>query len=315
MMVLVGGYILDLILGDPQGFPHPVRFIGGLINRLEKLLYTDDQPKKLLLKGGLLTLLVVSITCFITFSIIRLATLLHPGAGMIISIILAYTILATKSLHKESEKVLIPLRNNDLPEARKYLSYIVSRDTSHLQEEEIIRGTVETVAENISDGIIAPLFYLFLGGAPLAMAYKAINTLDSMVGYKNDKYLYFGRASARLDDIANYIPARLTAVFIVLSSYLLGKMGSHSLKIALRDGRNHNSPNSGYPEAAVAGALGIQLGGDNQYFGKILHKPIIGDAIQSLQQKHLTETYQLMYMSSAVGVITFLLLGQTLEVL
>jgi len=207
------------------------------------------------------------------------------------------------------------LKNNDLPEARKYLSYIVSRDTSHLQEGEIIRGTVETVAENISDGIIAPLFYLFLGGVPLAMAYKAINTLDSMVGYKNDKYLYFGRVSARLDDVVNYIPARLTVVFVVLSSYIVGKMGSRSLKIALRDGRNHNSPNSGYPEAAVAGALGIQLGGDNQYFGKIVHKPIIGDALHPLQQRHLTETYQLMYTASAIGVIVFFLIGRVLEVL
>ncbi len=305
MMVLLGGYLLDLLLGDPQGFPHPVRYIGGLINYLEKFLYIRKEPNKLLLAGGCLTTMVVLISYFVTYGIIKLMTLLHPLLGIMISVILAYTILATRSLHKESEKVLIQLKNNNITEARRYLSYIVSRDTTQLNEREIVRGTVETIGENISDGIIAPLFYLLLGGVPLAMAYKAINTLDSMVGYKNEKYLYFGRASAKLDDLVNYIPARLTVIFITMAAIIIGKNGVQSFKTALKDGRNHNSPNSGFPEASVAGALGIQLGGNNQYFGKIVEKPTIGIDINPLKQEHILETINLMYATSAVAVIIF----------
>ncbi|WP_026477750.1 adenosylcobinamide-phosphate synthase CbiB [Alkaliphilus transvaalensis] len=308
MEILIGGYILDLIFGDPQGFPHPVRYIGSLISFLEKKLYSDKSNKTLLLGGTGLTLAVVVTTYLITYSLIALMKILHPLAGTIVSIILAYTVLATKCLHKESEKVLIHLKNQDLLGARKYLSYIVSRDTSQLEEKEIVRGTVETVSENISDGIIAPLFYLFLGGVPLAMAYKAINTLDSMVGYKNDRYLYFGRVSAKLDDVVNYIPARLTVIFIAIGALILGKDSNRSFKIALKDGRNHNSPNSGYPEAAVAGALGIQLGGDNFYFGKVVHKPTIGDPTYPLESKHILETIKLMYAASALALLFFLIL-------
>ncbi|MDD2481572.1 MAG: adenosylcobinamide-phosphate synthase CbiB [Lutispora sp.] len=298
--------IADFIFGDPYSFPHPVRFIGSYINIFEKMvkkMCKSDTALKL--AGILLTISTVFLSYVIVWGIIRLAFYLGQGVGYFISILIMYTCLAGRCLDKEGTKIMAALESKDVKRARKLLSYIVGRDTDNLDESEIARAVIETVAENTSDGIIAPLFYMFLGGAPLAMAYKAINTLDSMVGYKNDKYMYFGWASARLDDIANYIPARLSALFMIIGSFLLGMDYMNSYRIVLRDGRNHISPNSGYPEAAAAGALGIRLGGGNYYFGKIVAKPTIGDKLKTLETGNIKQMAMLMYGSQCTALAIF----------
>lgn len=305
MEIIIGAFLLDLLLGDPQGFPHPVRAIGWLIGSLDKGLNRQRAPHHKLVLGGLMTVTVVAVTFFATKGIILVSKEIHPWIGKAVTLILAYTVLATKSLHKESEKVLKALRENNLEKARKELSYLVSRDTGSLEEPEIVRGTLETVAENISDGVIAPLFYLFLGGVPLAMAYKAVNTLDSMVGYRNERYLYFGRVAARLDDVANYLPARLSALMIALAALMLGLKPREALVSALRDGRKHNSPNSGYPEAAAAGALSIQLGGINYYFNQPVVKPVIGTGSDSLTRDHIQQMIRLLYAAALVTMVFF----------
>lgn len=303
MSVIIGGFLLDLIFGDPHGFPHPVRLMGWVIAALDKLLNKKQKPMTKIALGGLMVVLVVSFTLLITYGILLIASLIHPYVNTMVGIFLAYTILATKSLHKESEKVLKALEQNNLPEARKMLSYLVSRDTTELEEYDIVRGTIETISENISDGVIAPLFYLMIGGVPLAMAYKAINTMDSMVGYKNEKYLYFGRIPARLDDLVNYIPARVSAILIALAAALLRLKGYAALTTALKDGRKHDSPNSGYPEAAAAGALSIQLGGENRYFNRIVMKPTIGVPKEPLTRVHISRMIQLLYGTATITVV------------
>lgn len=309
MKILLGAYLLDLVLGDPQGYPHPIRFIGNLISYLEKkLLNLEKDNQQQLLMGALLTSIVVLSSYIITFFIIRFSFVLNSYIGFFVSVILGYTVLATKSLDRETRKVYNQLENAGIQDARRALSYIVGRETKDLEEEEIVRATVETIGENISDGIIAPMFYFFLGGVPLAMAYKAINTLDSMVGYKNNKYLYFGRFSAILDDIVNYIPARLTAIFIVIAAMFRGKDYKRAIKTVKEDRKNHESPNAGYPESAVAGALKIQLGGMSKYFGKEIHKPTIGEALETLSSEHILKTIDLMYWTSMVAILFFSIL-------
>ena len=219
--------------------------------------------------------------------------------------ILIYTTLATKCLKDEAVKIYKVLKTGDLEKSRIQLSYIVGRDTTNLSEKEIVRATVETVAENTVDGIIAPLFYGFIGGAPLAMAYKAINTLDSTVGYKNDKYYYLGYASAKIDDIANYIPARLGVILLSLGSLFVGFNFKNALKIGIRDRKNHKSPNCAFSEGAVAGALGIQLGGTNVYFGKEVYKPTIGDKNREIEIEDIVRTNKIMYSSSIISIIIF----------
>ncbi|KAB3532900.1 cobalamin biosynthesis protein CobD [Alkaliphilus pronyensis] len=306
MLVLLGAYIIDIFAGDPEDFPHPVRLIGKLIAKIEYFLYSEDNKEKQLLMGMITTILVVAISYIITFFVVYASYLVHEGWGTLISIVIAYTTLATKSLGQEGKKIYTTLNTGDITKARKQLSYIVSRDTHDLSQEEIVRGTVETISENISDGIIAPIFYLAIGGPPLAMAYKAINTLDSMVGYKNKRYIYFGRASAKLDDIVNYIPARLSVVFISIGSFLMGYGFTKAMKLAILQGRNHSSPNSGFPEAAVAGALMIQLGGASRYFGEVIHKPTIGVNKNPLKPKVILQTTKLMYIASFVGLLFFM---------
>ncbi|SHJ86889.1 adenosylcobinamide-phosphate synthase [Caminicella sporogenes DSM 14501] len=297
---------MDLIFGDPYWLFHPIKFIGMLIKRLEKLLRKIFKKREKI--GGIvLALSTIGLVYFITYSILSMARALNPLLENVVKTFMVFQILATKSLDVESRKVYYPLKEGNLLRARKFLSYIVGRDTENLSKREIIRATVETIAENISDGIIAPLFYIFLGGAALGMTYKAVNTLDSMVGYKNDKYIDFGWASARIDDIVNYIPARITSIFIVIASAVLGFNYKKSFKILIRDGRNHSSPNAGYPEAAVAGALGIQLGGTNVYFGKPVYKPTIGDEKKSLEVEDIDKTIRIMYLTSFVGICIFAL--------
>lgn len=303
MEIIFIGYCLDLILGDPYLIPHPIRFIGKGISKFEEILRRIfKQDKKLRLAGVLLALGIITSTYIITFLILLIFKSINSSLAMAAQAFMIFQILATNSLAKESRKVYYPLKERKLPEARKFLSYIVGRDTASLQEKEITRATVETVAENISDGIIAPLLYIFIGGAPLGMAYKAVNTLDSMVGYKNDRYKELGWASAKIDDIANFLPARLTGLLIILSTIFLRYDKKNSIKILLRDRKNHSSPNAGYPEAAVAGSLGIQLGGTNIYFGEPVYKPTIGDNLRDIEIKDINRTIRIMYVTSFLGI-------------
>lgn len=306
MELIFIGYFLDLLFGDPYWIPHPIRFIGKGIKNLEGLLRNYfDEGKKAKVGGVILAAAIITSTYSITFAILKTLEIYSGLFAGVVEAFMIFQILATKSLSKESRKVYYPLKDGDILKARKFVGYIVGRDTNYLDEGGITRATVETVAENISDGIIAPLIYIFIGGAPLGMAYKAINTLDSMVGYKNEKYKYFGWASAKIDDLANFIPARVTAILIILASMLLRYDYKSSIKITLRDRKNHSSPNCGYPEAAVAGALNVQLGGTNIYFGKSVFKPTIGDRIRNLEFEDINRTIRIMYVSSFLGVCIF----------
>lgn len=291
--IIPAAALLDWLLGDPRWFPHPVVFIGRLITLLEK------QIRRLLrseLLGGLVLLVsTVGITVVMAAVLLTAAYSVHGAVGFAVAVLLSWSCLAARSLHQESALVAKALASGDLAAARQYLSFIVGRDTAELTEAEVWRGAVETVAENTADGVIAPLLFLMLGGPVLGLAYKAVNTLDSMVGYKNERYLLFGRASARFDDFANWLPARLTGLLLVLAAPLAGLSGSGAWQIMRRDGRNHSSPNSGIPEAAAAGALGVQLGGTNFYFGKPVVKPTIGEPLQTLAATTWQGAVRLMY--------------------
>ena len=305
LLSIYTGYALDLIIGDPYSFPHPVRYIGKLISIVEKQIRKiTSSDKGLKIAGFFLWFIVVGATFGITTLVLQLFKF-NKLAYFIVNTILIYTTLATKCLKDESVKIYKVLKTGDLEKSRIQLSYIVGRDTKNLNEKEIVRATVETVAENTVDGIIAPLFYGFIGGAPLAMAYKAVNTLDSTVGYKNDKYYYLGFASAKIDDIANYIPARLGVILLPLGSLFTGFNFKDALKIGIRDRKNHKSPNCAFSEGAVAGALGIQLGGTNVYFGKEVYKPTIGDKTREIEIEDIVRTTKIMYSSSIISIIIF----------
>ena len=305
LLSIYTGYALDLIIGDPYSFPHPVRYIGKLISIVEKQIRKiTSSDKGLKIAGFFLWFIVVGATFGITTLVLQLFKF-NKLAYFIVNTILIYTTLATKCLKDESVKIYKVLKTGDLEKSRIQLSYIVGRDTKNLNEKEIVRATVETVAENTVDGIIAPLFYGFIGGAPLAMSYKAVNTLDSTVGYKNDKYYYLGFASAKIDDIANYIPARLGVILLSLGSLFAGFNFRNALKIGIRDRKNHKSPNCAFSEGAVAGALGIQLGGTNVYFGKEVYKPTIGDKTREIEIEDIVRTNKIMYSSSIISIIIF----------
>ncbi len=259
------------------------------------------------LAGVILAVFIVGGVFLISTGLINLARFIHPTLGTGLSIVLIFTTLSIKSLYQESMKVYWALQKGDILKARKDLAMIVGRDTENLDFVEIVRAGVETVAENTVDGVISPLFFAFLGGAPLALAYKAINTLDSMVGYRNEKYIRFGWASARLDDIANFIPARIAGILMPLAAFLCGERGFEALKIVLRDGQKHPSPNSGISEAAVAGALGVQLGGLNFYQGKPSPKPTLGDSTRSLTPEDIYRANRIMLVTSGLALTLGLL--------
>lgn len=298
-------YLLDLILGDPYWFPHPVRFIGKYITFIENKIYSLKNKK---VWGGVLAFIVILSTVVLSYYIAKISEFLE--------IFFLYTTLATKSLGAEGIKVYKILKSGDLQKAQKELSYLVSRDTGEMDEVQVVRSTMETIAENSVDGIIAPMFYAFLGSfilidgvsmaLPLAMGYKAVNTLDSMVGYKNDKYIDFGMVSAKVDDFFNFIPARLSGLIIIpIATFLLGMGIKKPLKIFFRDRKNHSSPNSGHPEAVFAGAIGVQFGGKTKYFGKYFEKPTIGDRLKEFQCEDIKKCYKIMFMTSFVGIVLF----------
>lgn len=295
-------FLLDLILGDPRWLYHPVRVIGLLIAGLEKMLrrMAGDSSRRLLFAGGILWVLVCGITFFVTKGLLILAEAVHPALALLAEIFWCYQMLAAASLRKESMKVYEKLKEENLPGARQAVSMIVGRDTKDLTEDGVIRAAVETVAENTSDGVIAPMFYMLIGGAPLVFLYKAVNTMDSMVGYKNERYLYFGRAAARMDDVFNYIPARISAVLMILAAYLCGLNGKKAFQIYRRDRHSHSSPNAAQTEAVCAGALEVQLAGNAYYFGKLYEKPTIGDPVRPVCSEDIRRACRLMYVTAVL---------------
>lgn len=297
------GFLLDLLLGDPYWLPHPIRLIGSLISKLEKRLLGEPlvrNEKNELKNGIILVVLVLFTTVCITTILLIGAYLLHPYLGILVETIMTYQILATKCLQVESMKVYDALKTKGLEAARKAVSMIVGRDTTVLDEEGVAKAAIETVAENTSDGVIAPMLYMALGGPILGFFYKAVNTMDSMIGYKNDKYLYFGRSAAKVDDFFNYIPSRVSAYLMIFAAFIAGKSfnGKKAYKIYKRDCQNHASPNSAQTESVCAGALGIQLAGDASYFGKIVKKPYIGDAERKVEYEDIKRANQLMYLTA-----------------
>ena len=310
LIAIVAGFILDLIFGDPHSLPHPICLIGNLISFLERSLRKifGFSNNGLLFGGGVLVLIVIS-TCFaLPYALLYLAGMVNPWLAFALETLMFYQIFATKCLRDESMKVYYALQKGDLDEARLMLSWIVGRDTKNLSEAEVTKGAVETIAENTADGIIAPMFYMFLGGAPLAFLYKGINTMDSMVGYKNEKYLYFGRCAAKLDDVANFIPARITGLLMIGAAYFLNLDVQGAWKTFWRDRYNHLSPNSAMTESVAAGALNIQLGGGHFYFGKWVHKDTIGDDIRPVKAEDIVATNNLLYMTAILSLILFTLI-------
>lgn len=310
LAAILAGYLLDLCLGDPHSMPHPVRAIGNLIVWLEK--YLRPAGKKHATERGerragvLFVCLVLLVTGSVAGAILWISRLGGIWIQTVVEAVMTYYLLAARSLRDESMAVCRKLEAREIEGARYAVSMIVGRDTKPLSEAGIARAAVETVAENASDGVIAPLFYLAIGGPLLGWLYKAVNTMDSMVGYKNDRYLHFGRAAAKLDDLVNLIPSRLASLLLIVSAYLLRYDGKNAYRIWRRDRRNHKSPNSAQTESACAGALGLRLAGDAWYFGKLVPKPYIGDEIHPIEPQDIRRVNRLMY--GAAGIMGLLAL-------
>ncbi|QUA53166.1 adenosylcobinamide-phosphate synthase CbiB [Aristaeella lactis] len=297
---LIAGFILDLLLGDPEWLYHPVRLIGGLISRLEKRLRA--RGGNLRRSAVILTVTTLLVTMAVTAGILVLLQLLGRIPLFIGMALLDWMGIAVTCMAKEARGVGKALEKG-LPEARKQIARIVGRDTQNLSGEEIIKATVETVAENTTDGVISPLFWALLGGPVLLWGFKAANTLDSMVGYMDEKYRDIGWSSAKLDDILNYIPARLTALLMILAAFLTGMDGPNAFRIVRRDHANHKSPNCAWSEAAAAGAMHIQLGGTHEYFGKPVEKPTIGDADRPAEREDIRRANRLLYVTSGLMIL------------
>ena len=304
-LAVLGGFVLDAVFGDPAWLPHPVVLMGKCISKLEKTLRARFPKTRQgeLLAGAVLAFCLPVGTFLVTSAVCLLAAKISPWLGLAVQMFWCGQALAAKGLVQESRNVYNELVKPDLPAARKAVSRIVGRDTENLTAEGVTKAAVETVAENASDGVIAPLLYMLLGGAPLALTYKAVNTMDSMVGYKNETYLYFGRAAAKLDDVANYIPSRLAALLWVAAAALTGSDAKGAWRIWRRDRRNHASPNSAQTESACAGALGVQLAGPAYYFGEYYPKPTIGDALRPIEPQDILRADHMMYAASVLALV------------
>ncbi|MGD2030256.1 MAG: adenosylcobinamide-phosphate synthase CbiB [Desulfobacterales bacterium] len=296
--ILTAAFILDLVLGDPIRLPHPIRWFGRAITAGEP--FFRNLHFSLSISGALFAVSLIAGTWTLTFLLIKAAQFLHPVVKTGIEILIIYYCVSIRSLETSAMAVFRALTQPRLNDARAKVAHIVGRDVEILMPEEISRATVETVGENLVDGVISPLFYAAIGGAPLAMAYKMINTLDSMIGYKNDKYRDFGKVAARIDDIANFIPARFSIPVISLASQIINGKGARTFQTALAEGANHPSPNAGYSEAAFAGALGIRLGGPNYYHGRLVPKPYLGIPFNPITRNDIKKACDLMMLSALI---------------
>lgn len=308
-LALVVGFVLDLIIGDPRAIPHPVVALGKAISfgetRLRRAFPASCKGAR---HAGLVLAIALPVLAFVaTWAVIAALSWIHPIAGFFAQCWLTCQILATCELERQSMKVARALERCDMPAARKAVSFIVGRDTDSLDDAGATRAAVETVAENASDGIIAPLVYLAIGGAPLGMAYKAVNTMDSMIGYKNDRYLDFGRAAAKLDDAVNFVPARLAALIMIAVCPIVRMPARRAWRIWRRDHAKHASPNSAQTEAVMAGALGVQLAGDASYFGTVVHKPTIGDADRPIEVEDIARANKLVKAAALASCAVFAL--------
>lgn len=308
IIAFIAGFVLDLLIGDPHFIPHPVRLIGSLISFLDKRLncdvkYNSSENEANLTKykrGVLLAFTVIFATFAVSVIILVAAYSINLYAGVIAEAVMTWQILATKCLRVESMRVYDALRTDGVEAGRRAVSMIVGRDTSVLDEAGVTRAAVETVAENTSDGVIAPMLYTAIGGPVLGFVYKAVNTMDSMLGYKNDKYMYFGRFAARLDDVVNFIPARISAYLMIAAAFIGGRQfdGKNAYRIFKRDRFNHASPNSAQTESVCAGALRVQLAGDAVYFGKLVKKKYIGDGLHEIEYEDIKRANRLMYITA-----------------
>ena len=307
LAALIIGSILDFILGDPRGLWHPVQGIGWVISRLERILRRIFPSGKTGERwaGGLLVILTLLISVGLPALLLLLLSFIHPLLSFLLSCIFCWQMLAAKSLRVESMKVQEALEQEGLEAGRRAVSMIVGRDTRDLTEEGVIKAAVETVAENTSDGVTAPLFYMILAGPLGGIAYKAVNTMDSMVGYKNETYQYFGTCAARLDDAANFIPARLSALFMIAAAFLARYDGKNAWRIFKRDRKKHKSPNAAHTEAVMAGALNVRLAGDAWYFGVLHKKETIGDPVRSVEYRDIRRANRLMYLTAFLGLLLF----------
>jgi len=303
-IIVLVGFVVDLILGDPAKIPHPIILIGLLIAKLEKMfrkIFPANKPGEI--AGGIfLNISVLAISFVVPFFLLKWLTMFDVRLGYALNAFWCWQIFAARSLRNESMNVYKCLKSGDITASRQAIARIVGRDTDNLGEEQIAKAAIETVAENASDGVIAPMLFMIIGGAPLGFLYKAVNTLDSMVGYKNDKYINFGKFSARVDDVFNFIPARLTAFAMIIGAPFVKLSGKNAAKIWRRDHRNHASPNSANPESACAGALGVQLAGDAYYFGKLYEKKTIGDRLRDVMPEDIKKTVSLMYAAAAISL-------------
>jgi len=301
-VVVLGAFILDYILGDPGFLPHPVVYMGKAIDFFESRF--RKWFKNLLASGFFFAVFLILSTWVLAFCAIALSMKVHPGFGDVVQGILLFFCFSSRSLEKAALKVFRALEAHDMEAARRAVSMIVGRQTRTLDEKGVSRAAVETVAENFVDGFLSPLFFALLGGVPLALAYKMVNTLDSMVGYRNETYLLFGRASARIDDLANFIPARISVLIIGLSAFLLSyKTGALAIRTGFSEGSLHKSPNSGYPGAAFSGALGVRLGGPNVYHGVLVEKPFIGSRFSDPGKEKIQQACRLMMTASRAAVL------------
>jgi adenosylcobinamide-phosphate synthase len=298
-------FLLDLLVGDPRWIPHPVVLIGKAIEIMEKLSRRiSGNPAVLKFMGFVTVIIIAGGSWYLTWFVMRWVFNFNFWAGAVLSIWLISTTIAACGLSKAAMEIYSLLQNNNLEGARRKVGLIVGRDTGNMESGDVIRATVETVSENIVDGVVAPVFYAFLGGAPLAIAYRAVNTLDSMLGYKNERYINYGMASARFDDLINYIPARLTGIFLLAASRILKMSTREAFDAMLQDASGHPSPNSGIPESAVAGALGVRLGGLNYYNGCGSFRAYMGKDLMPLEPFHIRQAVKLMYMASSIAVLT-----------